>query len=740
MATGRAAAGGAAMAEAARGDEEGAARALGRLARWCARRRWWVVGAWALALLGLVAAGRLAGGAPSADMSVPGLPAAQGAAVLARAFPAQGGASGQVVVQAPAGTLLAPARRAALARAVARLEAVPGIAAVGSPTAPGSLAPDGRTATVAIRWSTPAQDLGSADLAAVDRALAPLRAAGLQTATAGAPAEQAESGGGDWSEAVGLAAAVVILLLAFGSVVAMALPVVNALWALGTALALLTVLESLTDVSTVARTLATMIGLGVGIDYGLFVVTRFRERLAEGLGVVDAVGRAGATAGRAVLMAGCTVAVAVLGLGAAGIPFVTRLGQAAAVAVAVAVASALTLLPAALAIAGHGIDRLRVPFVRGPRPVRLDGPDAHGWARWAMAVARRPWAALAASLTVLLILALPVLWLRLGQVDAGSDPPGSTTREAYDMIAGAFGPGANGPVEVVLEGARGPAPGLRAAAAVARDPGVAAVLPPRVAPAGGVTLVTVIPRTAPTDPATADLVRRLGAEAARAAGPGVRAQATGASAGMIDLSDRVAARLPWFILAVVAISFVLLAVEFRSLLVPLKAAVMNVLSIGAAYGVVVAVFQWGWGRSLIGVPEAVAIEAWVPMMMFAILFGLSMDYEVFLLSRIREEWLATGDGHRSVAVGLAATARVISAAALIMASVFLAFVATDEVVVKMLGLGLATAVLVDATVVRLVLVPATMVLLGDANWWLPRPVARLIDRRRARRAAGVAVS
>jgi RND superfamily putative drug exporter len=441
----------------------------------------------------------------------------------------------------------------------------------------------------------------------------------------------------------------------------------------------------------------------------------------EGMGVADSIARATASAGRAVIVAGGTVAIAVLGLAAVGIPFVTRLGQAAAIAVVVAVLAAITLLPAALAIAGQGLGRWRLPFVSGPRAVDLDAPAdrMHGWARWSLAVTRRPWPYLVASVMVLVALALPVFWMELGQVDAGSDPPGSTTREAYHLIATGFGPGFNGPVQVVLEGPRAKAHAQDVAQRARDLAGVIEVSPPVASPVDDVALINVVPSGAPSSPRTTDMVERLPQRLRPVAGAGTVVYATGATAIGVDLSERVAERLPWFIAAIILISFVLLMFEFRSLLVPLQAALMNLLSVGAAFGVVVAVFQWGFLRSQLGVPEAVAIEAWVPMIMFAILFGLSMDYEVFLLSRVRDAWLDGEGPHRSVAIGLASTARVITAAALVMVSVFLAFVLTDDVIVKMLGVGLATAVLVDATIIRLMLAPALLSIFGRWNWWLP---------------------
>jgi RND superfamily putative drug exporter len=528
--------------------------------------------------------------------------------------------------------------------------------------------------------------------------------------------------------------------------------------------------------------LGTMIGLGVGIDYSLLVVSRFRQDTDAGMDVHDAIGRALATAGSASLFAGCCVSVALCGLWFAQVPYVSVLGFSAAMFVVVMVAAALTLLPALLAILGPHLDRLRVVPRRkraAPAPAavgradapganaeagaareavptatavsadaaaaeasvavgRADAPGANAeagaagiWYRWAHVVARRPWWCVVASLAVLLLLAAPVLGMRLGFADDGDDPASFTQRRAYDQIAAAYGAGANGPFLIAASlpppTAANEGPDLaameRLIAAVKATPGVASVTPPIPSPSKTAVVALASPASAPNAPATEDVVRRLRTSVIPDATAGTalagNVHVGGETAELIDLTDRINGRLLWCIGAVVLGAFVILMIVFRSILVPLKAAVMNLLSIGAAYGVVVAVFQWGWARELIGLHQTVPIVAFVPLMMFAILFGLSMDYEVFLLSRIREEYLASGDNREAVALGLAKTARVITSAALIMIAVFLAFVTSSEPTVKMLGLGLAVAVFVDATLVRLVLVPATMELLGKANWWLP---------------------
>ncbi|HEX8803940.1 MAG TPA: MMPL family transporter, partial [Acidimicrobiales bacterium] len=530
----------------------------------------------------------------------------------------------------------------------------------------------------------------------------------------------------------------------------MGLPIGTALVGLMTSFGLIGLAAAVVDVNTVAPTLAAMIGLGVGIDYALFIVTRHRENLRAGMTVEEAAGRAVATSGSAVLFAGMTVVIAICGLAIAGIGAVTVMGLMAGLTVAVMVAIALTLLPALLGFAGHRIDALRVR-VPGRRRASAAAADGDGlpptdretlWHRWGRQVSAHPWRYLVAGVAVLALLAAPVASLRLGMVDNGSSPESLTTRRAYDLLADGFGPGFNGPLLLSVELDGAPVEVLAPLeAALAGDPGVRAVAEPRVNDAGTAAVLPVVPTSAPQDDATSRLVHRLRhdviPEALTGAPDGVRVYVGGQTATFIDLSDKVASRLPWFIGAVIGLSVLLLMTVFRSIAVPLKAAAMNLLSIGAAYGVIVAVFQWGWLKGLFGVEETVPIVAFMPMMLFAILFGLSMDYEVFLLSRVREEYLQRGDNDGAVVEGIAATARVITSAALIMISVFAAFVLSVDPLVKMFGLGLATAVLVDATVVRIVLVPATMRLLGDRNWWLPAWLDRRLPRLDVEGGAGL---
>ena len=706
---------------------------LERVGRWCARHPWRTIGAW---ILVAVVVGGLAASAKgySESFTIPGTESQQATDLLKDQFPAQAGATAQVVLRAKDGTLTDPANAAAITAALANVKRLPGVTAVVSPTEAGAngLSKQGDIGYAVVNYAKTANAIKPVDLEKLQAAMQPARDAGMQVEFGGEVARAGERPDLGGTEIYGLIAAMIVLLLAFGSVVAMGVPIGTALVGLAVGLSAVTVMTNFFDISQIATTIATMIGLGVGIDYALFVVTRHREQLASGMSIADSAGHANGTSGMAVVFAGTTVVIAICGLVVAGIPTVTTMGFASALVVAVSVIAAITLLPALLGLAGTKINSLRLPWVKRSQVEAEMHPDKirQGmWVRWAEHVATRPWRYLLASLVVLLALAAPALSMRLGQTDAGTLSTSSTQRRAYDLLGNGFGKGFNGPLLLVAEVPSGDAAALsQVVADVKADHDVNAVAPPRFNPAGTTAVIRVLPDSSPQAQGTADLVSRLRSDVIppAVANSDVKVYVGGSTAAFIDISDRIASRLPWFIGAVIALSFLLLMVVFRSILVPLKAAVMNVLSIGAAYGVIVAVFQWGWFRGLFGVEQSVPIVSFIPMMMFAILFGLSMDYEVFLLSRVREEYLRTGDARSSVPTGLAATARVITSAALIMICVFLSFVLVDEPTVKMMGLGLATAVLVDATIIRMVLVPATMELLGDANWWLPRWLDRIL--------------
>ena len=551
------------------------------------------------------------------------------------------------------------------------------------------------------------------------------RASGFDVELGGQPIEFVLAPGPGSTEFIGVAAAIVILLLAFGSAIAMGLPIVTALVGIGISYAVVAFLSHGLVVPTFGTALASVIGLGVGIDYALFIVTRYRQALQDGAEPRSAVIYAIDTSGRAVVFAGCTVVISLLGLMLLGVSFVYGLAFGTIAAVLLVLTGSLTLLPGLLGFAGRAIDRFRVPGIRAePTP----GPHSP-WYRWSRVVQRHPVVSGLSALAVLLVLALPLFSIQMLFTDAGNDPPSLTTRKAYDLQAEGFGPGTNGPLVVAVDLSGGGDPGVadQLASAIQSTPDVASVVPPQVNDSGDTAVIVAIPRSSPQDEATKTLVDRLRGDVIPSVvdGTGARALVGGVTAAGVDAAQYFTARLVWVIGGVVLLSFLLLMVVFRSIAIPVKAAVMNMLSIGAAYGVIVAVFQWGWLGSVIGVQKG-PIDPWIPLFLFTILFGLSMDYEVFLLSRIREQWLRTGHNATAVADGLALTARVITAAAAIMFCVFSSFVFGDVRVLKVFGLGLAVAVLVDATIIRLVLVPATMELLGKANWWLPAPLDRVL--------------
>ncbi|MCD9623899.1 MMPL family transporter [Rhabdothermincola salaria] len=702
-------------------------RWLHRTGSFSARRARWVVLGWVVVALVIGVSSRTIGGDAVDDFSVPGVESQAASDLLEERFPERSGATALVVFHVDEGAVTDPEAAGAIAATTDAVAGVPGVVGVTDPLAnPMSISADGTTAFASVQFDASTAELGRGTLDdLVDTRQA--AAGSVVTVEYGGelPTVLKEESTGP-AEAIGIVAALIILFVMFRSVTAMGLPLLTALLGLFTGLGLVALLAGVIEIPSMASKLGTMIGLGVGIDYALFVLSRHRDNVAAGMDVHESIARTNATAGKAVVIAGSTVVVAILGLQFAGIPFVAALGYAAALVVAVAVVVAVTLLPALLGLAGTRIlarrDRAGVPVAPETR--------RGGWVRWAHWVAHHPWRSAVAATAVLLVLAVPALDMQLGQADAGSAPTDTTHRQAYDLLADGFGDGFNGPLALVIDLGADPDAVVadQVSAAVGEDPGVEAVSPAQMNAAGDTALVTVIPTTKPQDVATSDLVHRLRDTTLPAVTDGTDAQVAvgGPTARFIDQSDRIGERLPWFIFGVVTVSFLLLMVVFRSILVPLKAALLNLLAIGAAYGVVVAVFQWGWGRSLIGLDEAVPIASFVPMMMFAILFGLSMDYEVFILSRIREEYHRGHSNIDSVVEGLGATAKVITAAALIMISVFLGFVASPDPIVKMMGVGLATAVALDATIVRMVLVPSTMALVGDPNWWLPRWLDRLL--------------
>ncbi len=679
---------------------------LYRLGRSAATRPWTAIGAWAVLALVIIASSVAFGRDLEESFEAPGVDSYLAAELLAEAQTDEGGVTAHVVLKAQDAAAQLPAVEAALT-------ALPQV--IGTTT---SVSPGGDIALVRVQYPA-VEELDSADLETLKDAVADLRAERSLTLETGGDLffafEEAPAGLG---EVAGIVVAMVVLLIAFGSFVAMGLPIGMALAGLVVGATSMTLVTYLIDIPAWAPQLAAMVGLGVGIDYALFLVTRHRENLAQGMSVPDAVGRALATAGQAVIFAGGTVVVAILGLIFAGIPFVTGGGVAISTMVLVMVLASVTLLPALLGLAGHRINgRKRKPH----RP-------STGWYRWGAHVTRNATAYLVGGGVLVLALAAPVLALDLGFPDDGTKPESRTERRAYDLIADGFGPGANGPLVIAVAIAQDAAVVTTLAAEVAADPGIASVADPIVDRDAGVATLVAQPTTSPQDVATRETIGRLRGEVFPAVldGTAATAHVGGQTATFADLGDRVQERMPRFVAAVLLLSFLLLTLLFRSVLVPLKAVLLNLLSVGAAYGVLVMVFQWGWAAGLIGVESTVPIVSFIPLFMFAILFGLSMDYEVFLLSRVREEYRRHGDNTRAVIEGIAGTGRTITAAALIMVAVFSGFVLGTDPVVKMMGVGLATAIFLDATVVRLVLVPATMKLLGTANWWLPAWLDRLL--------------
>jgi len=697
--------------------------ALYRIGHAAARRPGRVIAAWLVIAIAVVAASASFGRDLDDSFEVPGVDSQQAVELLSSAGSDSAGLTARVVVTPldPGATLDSPASEEAIARLRSDVVALPNVLSVSEPSAAGGISADGRVAVLTVQYPV----LEALDVADLDRLRATIADARVDSTL------QIEAGGDLFfafdepetgaSELVGLLVAMIVLLVAFGLLIAMGLPIGMALFGLAVGISSMSLIAYVIDVPSWAPQIGSMVGLGVGIDYALFLVTRHREFLHRGLDVADAAGRAVATAGQAVIFAGGTVVIAILGLAVAGVPFMTAAGVAISVIVLIMVVASVTLLPAFLGVVGPWIDRL------GLHRRHRTGRVGTGWTRWGRHVASHAWAYAIGVTVLLLALTAPVLSLNLGFPDDGTQPESQTQRRAYDLVADGFGAGINGPLVVAVDISEDGSVVDPLRIAIAADPGVASVGAPRVDPVNGVASLVAIPDTAPQDDATYATVERLRAEVFPSVleGRAATAHIGGSTANFGDVAGRVTDRLPAFIGAVIALSFLLLMIVFRSVLVPLKAALLNLLSIGAAYGVLVMVFQWGWGKDLIGLESTVPIVSFIPMFMFAILFGLSMDYEVFLLSRVREEYLATGDNDTAVIHGLATTARVITSAALIMISVFGGFVLGSDPTTKMFGLGLATAIFVDATIVRIVLVPATMKLMGDANWWLPA----WLDRR-----------
>jgi RND superfamily putative drug exporter len=684
---------------------------------------------WVVAIAAIAALSLAFGESTSSNLEVPGTPSQVALDRLGEQFPTQSGGRAVAVFATDTGRIDEPANQAAIEQTLAQIEALPNVSQVISPFGPAASILQSRDAAVGsaqIIYDIAAQEVSDSQIEALFATAEPAEDAGLQVGFGGQVAETIQVEQARTAELVGLSVAILVLLVAFGSVIAMLTPLIGAVVGVGVGLLLIRLLATGMDVAYVAPTMASMIGIAVGIDYALFVVTRHRQHLAQGQDPATSIAIATHTAGRSVIFAGVTVMISMLGMTLVGIPLIASMGVSVAITVAVAVLVAITLLPAVLGLVGTNIDRLRTPFVRVRAEV--DSESTTAWsARWAKAVIARPWPALLVGVAFLGVLAVPAFSLTTGWPDARNDPAGSPPRVAFDLLTRGFGIGANAPLLVVVDLAQ---PSDDALEVIAQQlgsiDGVSGITPPILNESGDTALIQVTPTTGPEDERTADLVATLRDQVALEQSTGTSLNVTGATAFYVDINQRLDSRLILFIAAVVLLSFVLLTAVFRAPVVAAKAALMNLLGIGAAYGVVVAVFQWGWAKDLIGLEQTAPVISFLPMALFAVLFGLSMDYEVFILSRIREAWLMDGDNSRAIIHGMTASARVITAAAAIMFAVFASFIAGDSIEIKMFGVGLAVAVLLDATVIRLLLVPAAMELLGDRNWWIPSWLDRIL--------------
>jgi len=693
------------------------------MARWCFLRRAWVLVAWLALLVILGVTGRAAGSAYSNTLTLPGTGSTTALQLLEQAFPGHAGDQDSIVWRASPGSVRTPAVRARITAMLGKVAAAPAVASVISPYSAAGAAQvsrNGQIAYATVVFDAQAANLPVADVNHVISIAEAARAPGLQVELGGQAVETALRPSIGISAVIGLVAAAVVLFIAFGSLLAMLLPLIIAIAALVSGLMTVGLLSHAVSIPSIGPTVATLIGLGVGIDYALFVVTRHRNNIKAGMSPQDAAVLALNTSGRAVLFAGTTVCIAVLGMLVLNVTYVSGLGISSAITVLFTMAAAVTLLPALLGLLG-----MRVLSRRERRRLAADGPTEPGtagwWARLAAFVQRHPARLATATAAVMLVLAIPVLSLRLGSSDAANDPSSYTTRHAYDLLAEGFGPGFNGPLQLVATtGTPADAAALdRLAATLKTVPGVAAVSAP--IPGKDAALISVIPSSSPEAQATSDLISRLRGSVIPAAehGTTMRVYVGGVTAIFGDFATVIGHKLPLFIAAIIGLGFLLLLLAFRSLLVPATAALMNLLAAGAAFGVVIAIFQFGWGLRILNLGQSGPVESFLPVLMLSVLFGLSMDYEVFLVSRIREEWAATGDNRQAVITGQATTGRVIIAAATIMICVFSAFILTGQQVIGEFGLGLAAAVLLDAFLLRTLLVPALMHLSGRANWWLP---------------------
>jgi putative drug exporter of the RND superfamily len=711
-------------------------RSLARLADWACRHRGRVILIWIVSAIVIIGVGSSLAGEYEADYDTPGSESKAASDLTEREFNGYSGQEVYVVWKDEAGADSPEAQQ----KVDAFLAEATQVQHVEDAT-PIRISEDETIGTTTLPLTIPGWEVEKEDGEKLIDAAESNSTDGLEIKLGGDPIYRAQEGGSP--EGYGLLAGAIVLLIAFGSVVAAGLPLAMALVGLGISSAgLIALLANVINVPDWTTAVSGLIGIGVGIDYALLVLTRFRSAMHAGKSVHDAIVESVTTAGRSVVIAGATVVIAVMGLFLTGLPYMYGVAISAALAVLVVMLAAISLLPALLAYLGPRVDRWRIPLLG--RTLRAEGDENSPAARWSHLVQRRPWPFAIGAAVILLALAAPALGMRLGFPDAGNDPPDTMTRQAYDLNTEGFGPGVNGPLVIAAEL---PSPdadqdidGL--AQTLRGEDGIDFVADPVINDAGTAAIVTVIPTTSPQDQETEELVQRLRADVIpqTLSGSDIEAHVGGVTAALDDQSEYMKDRLPLFIGGVVGLSFLLLLVAFHSPLISLKAGIMNLLSVGAAYGVMTLVANGGGVSELIGIDHEVPIAPFMPVMMFAILFGLSMDYEVFLVSRIREEYLKDGNTRRAVADGLAKTARVITAAAAIMVVVFLAFVTAPDVFLKLFGIGLATAIALDATLVRMVLVPAVMELLDDKNWWIPDWLERILPRLDVEHVAAAAES
>jgi putative drug exporter of the RND superfamily len=703
-----------------------------RLASWCVAHRKVVLGLWLVALVGSFAASQAAGTAFSTKFQLPNTQSSEALSLLQKQFPAVSGSSDQIVLHARSGTVRDAAVRAdaqRMLRAVARLPHVRSVTSPFSAAGAHQISANGAIAFATVVFDEQAQNLPKS---AAQRLISTAQAAGnrqLQVELNGQDIENAETQSSSKSTVIGVIFALVVLGLAFGALFAAFLPLITALIAIGVGYSITGLLSHLFSVASFATILGVLIGLGVGVDYALFIVTRHRTGLKGGRSVADAAVNAVNTAGRAVFFAGITVCIALLGQFALGVSFLYGVAVSAAITVALTMVASLTLLPALLGFFG-----MKVLSRRERARLRASGPVAEEvtgvWRRWAVLIERRPALPAVVALAVVILIGVPFLSLHLGIDDAGSDPSNTTTRQAYDLLAKGFGPGFSGPLQLVatLPSRSGETKFAAITDILAKQPGVVRATAPVLSPRGTVAVADLYPSSSPQSRKTSALLRHLRDDVIpkAEAGSGVTVLVGGATAIQTDFASVLSSKLPLFVGVVVLLAFLLLVAVFRSLLIPLVASIMNLLSVGAALGIMNAVFEWGWGQSLFGISGTAPVEVFIPVLLFSILFGLSMDYEVFLVSRMHEEWLHTRDNRLAVTLGQAETGRVITAAAAIMILVFGSFVLGGSIIIKQFGIGLAGAIIVDAFIIRTILVPAVMHLIGRANWWLPAWLDRII--------------